>query len=435
MAERKRYLTKNVFVAGSPPEVTYNPRDDRHLESEVESYLGEGPGKTLTLSGPTKSGKTVLVERLLPRDEAIWIEGTDLATVDVFFNQIIDWLGVYDLVEVSREDTEGSGKQLGMTVGSSNLASINAGKKDDTSSKKGLRKTRTKATTSVAREALEAVGTPVVIDDFHYVAEDAKRGVAQAIKTIIPYCKVVLIAVPHEAFEVVRAEPDMGGRVWRMGIDTWSEDELEFIALRGFEALSIDDQHGVGKLLAHNSDGAPFLMQDLCYHYATRLGVLQTSDKPVTTVEPPSWDDFFERIANRMAPPIFDTLLRGPKERGQKRQARVFKSGKRTDVYGALLHGIAQVGKPAITPVQLMTILERDFVDTPSGQTVALSLNHMATLAMTNRGTGDSALAFKNDVLNILDPFFLFYLRYGSWTVEKQMDEQADQAPLPDLES
>lgn len=38
----------------------------------------------------------------------------------------------------------------------------------------------------------------------------------------------------------------------------------------------------------------------------------------------------------RTPPVIFDHLLRGPKMRGQKRIPRVFKTGEKTDIYGAL---------------------------------------------------------------------------------------------------
>jgi UDP-N-acetylmuramate-alanine ligase len=41
----------------------------------------------------------------------------------------------------------------------------------------------------------------LVIDDFHHVPDDAKQALARAIKSVIPFCKVVLIAVPHEAFD------------------------------------------------------------------------------------------------------------------------------------------------------------------------------------------------------------------------------------------
>lgn len=88
-----------------------------------------------------------------------------------------------------------------------------------------------------------------------------------------------------------------GGQVSHLGIELWSVDELRYIAQRGFEALNIVDEHGVGQRLAENSYGAPFLMQELCFEYATSLGVLQTAALPVATVEPPDWSAMFKRIA------------------------------------------------------------------------------------------------------------------------------------------
>jgi len=412
-----------VFVAGAVPRITYNPRDDRHLEREVTLYLNQGPGRALSVSGPTKSGKTVLVERLLPRDEAIWMEGPDLQSVEVFWERIVDWLGLYDLVEVTRSEEEAHGKELGGTVGIPKLASIDAHKKDGTTTVRGVRKSRTQAVTTVARRGLEELGVPVVIDDFHYVPDDVKQAMARAIKTAIPFCKVVLIAVPHEAFEVVRGEPDMEGRVSTLKIDLWSNEELEFIGEKGFDALSIGGGDSIGRTLARNSFGAPFLMQDLCYQYAVTLGVLQTAEEPVAAVMPPSWDEFFARIANRTPPVIFDHLLKGPKARGQTRVPRIFKSGQATDIYGALLYAIAKSGKPTVRYQNLAKILERDLRDPISGQQITASLGHMSTLAKDNRGTGDAAVAYKNDDLHVLDPFLLFYLQHGQWSVDKDMGE------------
>jgi len=334
-------------------------------------------------------------------------------------------------VEVTQQEGEGSGKQLGLSVGVPKLASIDAHTKDDTTTTRGARWSRSQAVTTVARRGLEDLGVPIVIDDFHYVAEDAKQPMARAIKTAIPFCKVVLIAVPHEAFDVVRNESDMGGRVSQLAIEFWTVEELEFIAEKGFEALAIDDQHGVGTRLAENSFGAPFLMQDLCYQYAVSLGVLHTADEAVATVEPESWDEFFGRIANRNPPVIFEHLLKGPKTRGQQRVERVFKTGETTDIYGALIYAIGKVGKATVSYPELARIIERDFREPISGQQITSSLGHMSTVAKENRGTGDAAVAYKNDNLHVLDPFLLFYLQHGSWSVDKEMDDEAVQEPLP----
>jgi hypothetical protein len=419
---------------GASPKITYNPRDERHLEQELTGYLDQGPGRALSVSGPTKSGKTVLVERALPRDEAIWVEGQDVQSVEAFWDRIVDWLGLYDLVEITRQETDATGKQLGMSVGVPKLASIDARKTDDTGVTKGVRKSRTQAVTSVARTGLEELTVPVVLDDFHHVAEEAKQAVARAIKSVIPFTKVILIAVPHEAFDVVRNEADMGGRVSQLRIAQWSVPELHFIAQRGFEALNIDDQRGVGMKLAEASYGAPFLMQDLCYQYAISLGVLETAAEAVSTVEPPDWDEFFARIANRTPPSIFDHLLKGPKTRGQRRVARVFKTGVKTDIYGALLYAISRAGKASVTYQELARVIEAAFDEPIAGQQITVSLGHMAAVATENRGTGESAVAYKDDVLHVLDPFLLFYLRHGTWDVEKEIDEPVEQEELSEAE-
>jgi predicted ATP-dependent Lon-type protease len=70
-----------VFVPGGFPEVTYVPRDELQLEERVRDYLDER-FKVLSLSGPTKSGKTVLVKRVVPN--AIWVSGGEISSATDF---------------------------------------------------------------------------------------------------------------------------------------------------------------------------------------------------------------------------------------------------------------------------------------------------------------------------------------------------------------
>jgi hypothetical protein len=42
------YLAKDVFVAGATPRVTYNPRDERHLERELPPVDGMTWGRCAT---------------------------------------------------------------------------------------------------------------------------------------------------------------------------------------------------------------------------------------------------------------------------------------------------------------------------------------------------------------------------------------------------
>jgi hypothetical protein len=74
-----------------------------------------------------------------------------------------------------------------------------------------------------------------------------------------------------------------------------------------------------------------------------------------------------------------------------------------------------------VSLLEISEVVERDLVEPPPRQRISLSLGHMSTIAKKQRGTGDPAVSFKDEVLNILDPFLLFYLRYGTYSLTKDM--------------
>jgi len=62
LPERPIYSLRQVFVVGQPPTVTYSPRESKRLQETLDDYLDER-GRILVVTGPTKTGKTVLLRR------------------------------------------------------------------------------------------------------------------------------------------------------------------------------------------------------------------------------------------------------------------------------------------------------------------------------------------------------------------------------------
>ena len=63
-----------VFVAGGQPTITYVPRSELHIERGLARAVA-APNQIVSLSGPTKCGKTVLCRRVLGQDrEYVWVE-------------------------------------------------------------------------------------------------------------------------------------------------------------------------------------------------------------------------------------------------------------------------------------------------------------------------------------------------------------------------
>jgi hypothetical protein len=413
------WQTSEVFVAGQSPTVTYNPRDDLHLEAEVFEYR-EQFGKALSVSGPSKSGKTVLIERIFPKTEAVWVEGGDLSSADHFWQRLADGLGLFDEVRERNERGKQRGRGGGVELGPPGARGSWRGS-SSTSEAEATERARTRTLPDLVRGALDREPQAIIIDDFQYVPQNVRKAIARAIKTLITRTHVVLIAVPHEAFEPVRAEPDMGGRVWQLAVEPWQVYELMYIAHEGFSALNIvDGREEVGQLLAQTSYGAPFLMQQLCHDYARALGVKETA-ADVSADEPGNWSGFFSRVAERTKPGVFDNLLRGPDPRGQERTKRRFKIiDATTDIYGAVLFGISKAGVDRPIPYRdVVRALQVSLEEAPQSNQVTSTLRHMSQIAFDARGSSDPALDFKRGTIHVMDPFLAFYLDYGPWITGK----------------
>src|SRR5690348_9179509 len=94
----------DVFVAGGLPKYTYVPRTDRGLEEHIASSR-DNLCKIATVTGPTKSGKTVLVRKVFEKDSPVWVDGGGVASLEDFLEIAGDQLDAID----TREETEGSG--------------------------------------------------------------------------------------------------------------------------------------------------------------------------------------------------------------------------------------------------------------------------------------------------------------------------------------
>ncbi|MCD2443188.1 hypothetical protein LQ757_12970 [Agromyces sp. SYSU K20354] len=372
----------------------------------------------MVISGPSKSGKTVLVEHMLPRKFAVWISGNRLKTIEDVWSAIVDQLDAY--TEVSTTESEGS--EVGVE------ASVMIGIPDFMQAKLGVRPAFDKSATISGRHLRSAASTvleylahtpvPIVLDDFHYIEdEDLRKEVTLVVKELILKTHVVLIAVPHVAFDPVRDSPDMNGRVWGVKVEPWEVGELAEIATDGFRVLNLLDDGGkLGGKLAEASLGAPFIMQQLCQDLVWANGTYKSRESTQPLSAPGSWPTFFRTVADRHIPGIFEKLRQGPPTRGQERVSRLLKDGRKTDSYGAILLGIKALSpKLEYHYSVLANELENYFIDVPKNQPLTSALGHMAEIARKGRGTSDAAFAYKDDRVNVADPFLAFYLQHGSW--------------------
>lgn len=405
-----------VFVAGGLPNITYISREEYNLETTMQDYL-DARYKLLSISGSTKSGKTVLVRKTIPKQDSFWIPGGQVNDLASFWDAILEKTGGYTSLSqttsenkstTSVEEATASFKPGGM--GGDIKAQFNDGQQHGTSHTTS----RTILPASLAINQLLEQMRPLVVDDFHYIDQSVQQAIIRSLKEpIFEGLPVILITVPHRAFDVIRAEKEMTGRVKQLQIPAWKTSELEKIAELGFKALNIHCDASLVRKLAGEAFESPHLMQDFCAALCRANNVRETQETLIELKEPDDWQIFFRSMASDTSKLAFERLAIGPRQRTD-RIRRMLVNGETCDIYGAVLFAIASTGpKTRLTYEDirsgLRTVL-RD--DVPQAHEVTRILEKMSEIAR-NEIEGEPVVDWDGSYLHISDPFFAYYLRWG----------------------
>lgn len=414
------YPSTEVFVPGTYPVHTYNDRLSTSLREEVTKFITKGGGECLVVHGASKTGKTVLIERWLPPTSAIWIKGDEISSVEDLYRRVIDDLGLFVDVAVSAGATEDVKMAGGAEAGLSAVLKFRLDLELQSGEQRGSVLSRSSMPVSVVKEQLRRKPVPIVIDDFHFIDEELRLAVARAVKDLARITRVVMIAIPHAAFDPLKKLQDLDWRVRDLEVTKWKPEELAQIAAEGFSLLAIEDPGAViGKRLADESRGAPAIMQVLCLEYVTEvLELWQTASQPVVATEPENWDKFLASVANYRRPSAFGSLIQGKDTRGTSRAARQVKDGGVTDIYGAIFLTLARMGViDTVSKFDLAYKMAQYVEDSPKASVLGATLRNLADVAKVHRGQGDPAVSYQDPELQILDPFFAFYLAHGDWAL------------------
>jgi hypothetical protein len=260
----------------------------------------------------------------------------------------------------------------------------------------------------------------VVVDDFHYIPQEAQLQIARGMKDLVfDGVGFVVAAVPHRAYDVVRVEKEMTGRVAQLEVGFWSGEDLRHIARQGFDALNVRVDDGILDRLVSESFASPHLMQEFCLGLCKVNGVTETSDES-RVVEPPSdWTKFFADLAPGTSKAAFDLLARGPRQRSD-RKVRKLVGGGETDIYGAVLRAIAKTGPlTELTYEQLRGALREVLAEeAPQRHEITRVLDEMSRIAR-EQIEGEPVVDYDAELatLYISDPYFAYWLRWGTHQV------------------
>ena len=406
-----------VFTPNDLPTFSYVERKTHKFEDRLREAMSV-PKMIVSLSGPSKSGKTVLVNKVTEADNLIPLSGATIRSADALWSKVLDWMELpYERTETqqtkfSAEATAKAGGGIGIPFVAQGKAE--AGGALGTEKSTGVTTTfRLSGLPQVIREIGKSEFT-VFIDDFHYIPKDLQREIGQQIKEAAESgVRIITASVPHRSDDVVRSNPELRGRVAAIDTNYWKEEELEQILYRGFQELNIDVSPPIMRQLTAKLFGSPQLMQAIGLNFCFENRIKETmAEQNCIDMDFVALRNVLERTSTLTDfSSMVNVLDDGPKLRGTERKIFNFVDGSRGDVYRCVL--LAMKENPPRLSFPYDEMLTRTASqcsgESPVGSSVAQALTQMDKLAKTVQES--PVIESDEDVLDIVEPYFLFFLR------------------------
>ena len=434
MLRMARLSAAEVFTPTSYPTYTYVPRDELHHERLLRQWK-ESTTQIASVSGPSKAGKTVLVQRVGGEGNLITVSGASVRAPDQLWERVLDWWGEPHTTTASRADTS---SELKVTDRGVTLGMAGTGASSKTGNTTGSNTMETTVAT-VNRRGLPQVVHDVantqftlLLDDFHYIPSAIQADVAQQLKDAASRgVRICVASVPHRADNIVRALPELRGRVLAIDLDYWSRRDLLEIPRLGCEHLGIHvDSISLG-MFATEAAGSPQLMQSICLWMCNHLGVRETvkPSRAVTLDEAARREILWLTSCTVDFRSLVRALISGPKARPDQRKKYNHRDGKRADVYLTIMRAVA-MDPPRLTLeyAELGKRLEElcKGSEPPDGASVVRTCVALGQIAGGFAAPTGPSLEWdeQEQVLVVPDPYLLFYLRW-SGILEREADADA----------
>lgn len=413
-------LVKKVFISGGFPEKTYVKREQ--LEKALEDVVNTN--RIISITGVTKTGKTVLTQSLFDERSVIRINAGELDENDDFWYVLCSRCGDEVMTKCNLKVTFINSNQHDISAGIS-LCGISVNGSSNAGATTAVETHSGTSIKSVLSDffAVHKEDRVVIIDDFHYLKESLKKEIIRFFKAhVYNGLNLVLISIPHRSHEAVIVEKEMQGRVCPVLVDSWSVEELIQIAQKGFKMLGKEIEGEILERFAQEAYGSPHLMQSFCLELS--LSLIDSDSYSGITMLTPSVqqvESVLKIVANRVGKTLFTKIVKGPSGE-RRRKGRFLNDGRQVDIYGLVAHTFT------VMQSNMTSIKISDFIKTaqqqcskepPLGHEITRVLQFIAREAVFDSASNpviDLDLEHERCIY-ITDPFFAFYLKWGDCSI------------------
>lgn len=409
----------DVFTPNKAPGVTFVEDQLKERKRILLDALEMGAA-VISLSGPSKSGKTVFIEKTIEKHRLLQVTGAGIDSSKKLWDRVLDLIGVPVSFTTTDKETFQGGVSGKVEAGAKFIvgAKAEAGVSGTFSRDRSETDAYSPDYLQLLIRELGGQHFVVFIDDFHYIPREVQVDVANQIKEAIREGVLfICAAVPYRSDDVIRANPDLRGRMVKLDFDYWDHDALKKIAIRGFAALNVSISKAVIDALASEAAGSPQLMQALCLNICFEENIVERQERLQTLKADLG---LIERVCSRTAAmtdysSTVEKMKDGPKTLAQERRAYLLRDGSIRDVYYIVLKAIA-LNPPELT-IRYQNMENRltslCSAETPSRSVVTAACAYMLSVANDAENKVVGEWDGENDVLDVRDPYFLFYLRWA----------------------
>jgi hypothetical protein len=388
----KKLMSSDIFKPCNFPEHTYITRaskDGIGYEQRLNLALSIS-GTLISIIGSSKMGKTVLCEKIIPLERQVNLSGADFSNGEPFWSVIAQKVGL---------PLEGK---------------ITENKQISNTEQHSMSETFILTKDRVIKYFVDN-NKVLILDDFHYASDEAQKNIASHLKDAIRRdFRSIIISLPHRADAPIRKNADLVGRLSLIDIETWKIPELKEIAIKGFKELDVKISESLADKIAVESLTSPQLMQYICLSICILLNIDSGDTKEITSSILEQAYKF--TTSNLDYADVVSLISRGPLSKGKKRSMYTTNSGKKMDLYQLVVESLSE--NPPLMGLTIDDIKERvtnligNNESKPDRQKIKNTVTQMQKL-ITDRDDIYKVLEWKDEMIYIIDPLFLFYLRWG----------------------
>ena len=217
----------------------------------------------------------------------------------------------------------------------------------------------------------------------------------------------------------IEIETDMKGRVEYIVVPSWSNEELGYIAIKGFEELNAEISEELLNSFVENSFKNPFLMQKICAKYCLTKHLKERSQEKISFEYDKNEVETIYKSIDTGENETVRKLREGKPTKGTRRKLYSLKDGTDADIYTILIKVLSKLcHQDKIAYTDFVEEVRKSLAEDKSIQNnqITNTLKNISEIS-ENIYLKEPVVIFKDNQIMIDNDMFRFSLRWGQESI------------------